>query len=210
MQNIKPATAPQVNDFHILYLHGFLSSPQSSKARQTRVKCEQLGLAGQLLIPSMYQGPQQTILQLEQLISSVPKHRLGVIGSSLGGFYATWLAEKYDIPAVLINPAVRPDELLDTYLGEHRNYYSDHMHLVTRKHLSELRGLYRPCIRHSENFLVLLQKGDQVLDYQQAVSRFGRTRCIIHDGGDHSYQNYAAELPNIIAFLQSRIESSER
>ena len=207
---MKQTLAVADTDLSILYLHGFLSSPQSQKARQTVAYCEQHGLADRLHVPSLNNGPADTIAELKQLVEGLPLNSLSVIGSSLGGFYATWLAEKYNLPAALINPAVRPFDLWEDYLGEHKNYYNDHIHVVTREHISELLAIDCSPINRPENFLVLLQQGDEVLNYQDAAEKFCRSRRIIHEGGDHSYQDYDAELPVIIDFFLSRIGQSAR
>lgn len=197
-------------DLTILYLHGFLSSPLSKKAQQTIAHCEQLGMADRLIVPTMHNGPAETSRELLSILDELPKRQLGVIGSSLGGYYATWLAEEFDLPAVLINPAVRPFDLWEDHLGEHKNYYSDHIHVVTREHIDELRELDRSPINRPENFLVLLEQGDEVLDYRDAAEKFSAAQCVIHENGDHSYQQYGAELPVIIDFLLSRINQSAR
>ncbi len=200
----------KATDLHILYLHGFLSSPQSKKAQQTLDYCQSLGIGDQLLIPEMLDGPAETIRQLKKTMAGLPLSRLGVIGSSLGGYYATWLSEEFNLPAVLINPAVRPFELWEDHLGEHRNYYSDHIHVVTRDHIDELKALNRDPLCYPEQFMVMLQEGDEVLDYREAAEKFADSTLVIHENGDHSYQEYGAELPVVIEFLLSRIALSAR
>jgi predicted esterase YcpF (UPF0227 family) len=116
----------------VLYLHGFLSSPQSLKAQQTLAYCLEIGLGETIAIPLMNHGPAETIAQLHALIDENDTDQLVLMGSSLGGYYATYLSEFYQAPAVLINPAVRPYELWESHLGENRNYYSDEVHVVTR------------------------------------------------------------------------------
>lgn len=197
-------------DFSIIYLHGFLSSPQSQKARQTVSYCQEIGLADRLHVPTLHNGPAETIAELHKLIEQLPSNEIGVIGSSLGGYYASYLSEEFNLPAVLINPAVRPFDLWEDYLGEHKNYYSDHVHVVTRAHIDELHAIDRTPIKKPENFLVLLQQGDEVLDYREAAEIFAEANCVIHENGDHSYQGYEAELPVIIEFLLSRIGPSAR
>lgn len=191
---------------HILYLHGFLSSPQSTKAQQTVAYCKQRGMADAITVPLMLDGPAATIEQLESIIADLAIENLGLMGSSLGGYYSTYLAEKYDLPAVLINPAVQPFELWQEHLGEHKNYYVDHVHQVTREHIDELRALYCDKLNHAENFMVMLQTADEVLDYRLAEAKFAKSRLEIQQGGDHSFQNFAAELPGIFDFLLSRID----
>lgn len=210
MKVSKQTSAVADTDLTILYLHGFLSSPQSTKARQTVSYCEAHGLADGLIVPTMHNGPAATIAELKDLLQDVSRDKLGVIGSSLGGYYATWLSEEFNLPAVLINPAVRPFDLWEDHLGEHKNYYSDHIHVVTEDHIDELRVLDKTPIQRPKNFLVLLEKGDEVLDYRDAAEKFAESQCIIHENGDHSYQAYEAELPVIIEFLLSRIGHSAR
>jgi predicted esterase YcpF (UPF0227 family) len=198
------------SDLHILYLHGFLSAPQSKKAQQTIAYCDQKGMADRIHVPALMQGPDATIRELSELIQSLPGDRLGLIGSSLGGYYATFLAESFNLPAVLINPAVGPLEFWESHLGEHKNYYSDHVHEVTPRYIEELRALERTPLQYPENFMVMVQTGDETLDYRKAVSKFSDSRLVIRENGDHSYQGYDRELPDIEAFLLSRINDSAR
>ena len=198
------------SDLHILYLHGFLSAPQSKKAQQTIAYCDQKGMADRIHVPALMQGPDATIRELSELIQSLPEDRLGLIGSSLGGYYATFLAESFNLPAVLINPAVGPLEFWESHLGEHKNYYSDHVHEVTPRYIEELRALERTPLQYPENFMVMVQTGDETLDYRTAVSKFSDSRLVIRENGDHSYQGYDRELPAIEAFLLSRINDSAR
>lgn len=163
-------------------------------------------MTDQLVIPTMLDGPAETISQLTRILSQMPGRQTGIIGSSLGGYYATWLAEEFDLPAVLINPAVRPFELWEDHLGEHKNYYNDHIHRVTREHIAELQALDRSPLVYPENFMVMVQTGDEVLDYRDAAGKFQDATLLIHENGDHSYQNYEGELPAIIDFLLSRID----
>ena len=198
------------SDFHILYLHGFLSAPQSKKAQQTIAYCDQKGMADRIHVPALMQGPAATIDELSELIKSLPGDSLGLIGSSLGGYYATYLAESFNLPAVLINPAVGPFESWESHLGEHNNYYSDHVHVVTPRYIEELRSLEKNPLQYPENFMVMVQTGDETLDYREAVSKFSDSRLVIRENGDHSYQGYDRELPAIEAFLLSRINDSAR
>jgi len=194
----------------VLYLHGFLSSPQSKKAQQTLDFCEKSGLKGRILVPQMGNGPAETIDQLQALIHRHKHNPLVLIGSSLGGYYATYLSEEYGFPAVLINPAVKPFELWETHLGRHKNYYTDEIHTVTREHIEELKKLEVPVLSQAQNFMVLIQAGDETLDYRQAVEKFSESNCIVHPNGNHSYENFDLELPEIFAFLSSRILQKSR
>jgi len=198
------------NSPHLLYLHGFLSSPRSVKAQQTASYCSEIGLEDGCTFPMMRNGPAQTVAELCQLIESKLNADIVLMGSSLGGFYATYLSQKYDLPAVLINPAVRPFELWEEHIGEHRNYYTDEIHTVSREHIGELKGINVEALEKPENFLVLVQTGDETLDYNQAVEKFSDANCLVRQGGNHSYENYLEELPLIFEFLLSRIKMNAR
>lgn len=188
----------------LLYLHGFLSSPLSKKARQTVLHCEQTGLVD-ISVPKLHSGPSDTIAELRVLIDALENARIVLMGSSLGGYYATFLAEEYGFPAVLINPAVRPFDFWRSHVGEHKNYYSDDVHVVTEKHIQELKDLEIINLTNPDNFMVLVQTGDETLDYRQAVEKFGSSHCIVRENGNHSYENFDSELPAIFDFLLSRI-----
>lgn len=194
----------------LLYLHGFLSSPASRKAREAMRYAGQCGLQQRLTIPALNDGPAATIAGLQDWIADQDPAGIGIIGSSLGGYYAAVLAEAHDLPAVLINPAVRPHQYWRSYLGRHRNYHSDDIHEVTAQHVQELQTLDPGAIARPENYLVFLQRHDEVLDSQQAIDRFGAEQCIIRDDGDHAYENFAAELPLAFRFLLSRISAKVR
>ena len=129
------------------------------------------------------------------------KSRWGLIGSSLGGFYATCLAERNGLKAVVVNPAVQPYLRWREHLGEHRNYYSDTLHTVTEQHVEELRGLDVDELQEPENYLLLAQTGDEVLDYRLAEGLYQMGTCVIQEGGNHSFENYADFLPIIFNFL---------
>lgn len=200
MQDVSLATTPL-----ILYLHGFLSSPQSAKAKQTQAYCENSSIGTSIIIPEMKLGPADTVAQLKDIIRANKHRKIMLMGSSLGGFYACHLAEEYGYPAALINPAVRPFDFWETHIGEHKYYYSDETHIVTEKHLEELREIDKPKPLKPENYLILVQTGDETLDYRQAVEKFAQSRCIVRQNGNHSFENYSSELPTIFEFLLSRI-----
>jgi len=131
-----------LSDPVLLYLHGFLSSPLSQKAQQTVKYCEQIGLGKFISVPTLDVAPADTIDQLKSLLDSFEREKIMLMGSSLGGYYASHLSETYNAPAVLINPAVRPFEHWEQHIGEHKNYYSDEVHIVTEAHIEQLKSLY--------------------------------------------------------------------
>ena len=186
-------------------MHGFLSSPQSLKARQTLAYCSEIGPGESITIPSMSHGPAETIAQLHAIIDEIGPEHLVLMGSSLGGYYATYLSEFYEAPAILINPAVRPFELWESRLGENKNYYSDEIHVVTREHIDELQQIEVKSLSKPKNFKVFLQAGDETLDYRQALEKFGAEQCVVHENGSHSYDDFEQELPLMFEFFLSRI-----
>ena len=190
---------------HLLYLHGFLSSPKSEKAQQTVNYCDSIGMTGSYTLPMLRHGPRENIEGLCSWIEGNSQKDLVLIGSSLGGYYAAYLSEKYGLPAALINPAVRPFDLLESHIGSHKNYHTDELHEVTLAHMDELRALYVSDPAHADNLMILLQTGDETLDYRLALEKYNRSLCIVRIGGDHSYANYVSDLPQIFDFLLSRI-----
>lgn len=180
----------------IIYLHGFLSSPESVKARLLAQYLTQHSHAAQLVIPEIPPDPKSAVKFIEDAISPCAT----LIGSSLGGYYATWLAEKLGNKAVLINPAVRPYELLRTYLGIQKNLYTGKEFAVTEKHLDALKQLEVGRITRPERYLVLLETGDEVLDYREAAAKYRGARQIVVDDGDHSFQSFPAHIGEILEF----------
>ncbi|MDU0353573.1 YqiA/YcfP family alpha/beta fold hydrolase [Paraglaciecola aquimarina] len=185
----------------VIYLHGFLSSPQSHKAMQTLefVKSHYPQLT--LEIPSLGNYPKQAAATIEQIIAKYPDKKLRFIGSSLGGFLATSMCEKYAGKAVLINPAVRPFELLEGFLGEHVNPYTKETFLLEQKHIAELKALDTPLENINSQYWLLLQTADETLDYRQAEHKYQGHKMEIEQGGDHSFQNFERFLPDIFRFL---------
>lgn len=185
----------------VIYLHGFLSSPESKKARQTICYCKEQGTERRLLVPELTGGPAESVAQVQKLIDGLDGRPVGLIGSSLGGFYATCLAEQNHLRAAVINPAVQPFLRWRDYLGEHRNYYSDTRHVVTEQHVMELKELNVETLQAPDNYLLLAQTGDEVLDYRLAEGLYQMGTCIIQEGGNHSFENYEDFLPIIFDFL---------
>lgn len=183
----------------ILYVHGFNSSARSFKADLLRRKVAPLGGRAEFMCPDLAHRPREAVAQLEALIGRPTARRTLLIGSSLGGFYATWLAEKYGLKAVLVNPAVRPYELLRISLGRQRNLYTGEEYDFTVRHLSELREFEVEEITPGR-YLLLVQTGDEVLDYRQAVEKYRGARQIVIEGGDHGFGNFAEYLDEVVAF----------
>ncbi|ODP99767.1 MULTISPECIES: esterase YqiA [Salinivibrio] len=186
----------------LLYLHGFNSSPQSLKARQMRAYCQTMRPDIQVLVPQLPSHPEPTVNLLTELVDTYgATHQLGLVGSSLGGFLATWLSERYDIPAVLVNPAVRPYELLQDYIGEQVNPYTHERYQLDADDILALRTLDVPTLTHPSQFWLLQQMGDEVLDYRQAVEKFSASRQTVEPEGDHSFVGFERYCADIIQFL---------
>ncbi len=183
----------------LIYVHGFNSSALSFKAGLLRDRMAALGLGNEYACPELSHRPQQAIAQLETLIAGSPGAVTALVGSSLGGFYATWLAEKYGLKAVLVNPAVRPYELLRDYVGPQKNLYTGAEYEFTGQHVAELRNLEVPDIT-PERYLLMVQTGDEVLDYRQAVAKYRGAKQIVVEGGDHGFSRFADYLDSVLEF----------
>ena len=185
----------------VIYLHGFLSSPQSQKATQTLefVKGDYPNLTFE--VPQLGNYPKEAEVIIEQLIVKHKDKKIRFIGSSLGGFLSTFMLEKYSGKAVLINPAVRPFELLVDYLGENINPYTQQTFFLENKHVDELRQLDTPTLKSTSDYWVLLQTDDETLDYRQAAMKYHDHKVTVEQGGDHSFQGFQGFLPDIFRFL---------
>ncbi|ARU90038.1 YqiA/YcfP family alpha/beta fold hydrolase [Pseudomonas sp. M30-35] len=183
---------------NILYLHGLNSSPDSLKASQLRRCMARMGLAEQLRVPALHHHPRQAIAQIEAEIAAMGSPLL--VGSSLGGYYATHLAERYGLRALLINPAVRPHALFDGFLGPQKNFYSDETWDLTTDHVNALAELEVIPSQDPERYQVWLQTADETLDYRQAQALYRGCALRIQAGGDHGFQGFAQRLPMLFAF----------
>ena len=185
---------------NILYIHGFNSSPQSMKAELTKQYFAQNHPQINFYCPQIASSPDAAVKQLETIIAQAPHEQWLLMGSSLGGYFSTYLSEKYQVKAVLINPAVKPFELMQDYLGEQLNPYTQEKYHVAEKHIVELKDLEQENISKN-NYLVMVQTGDEVLDYQQAVEKYRHCQLVIEQGGDHSFIDYEKALPSIALFF---------
>ncbi|MFM9882418.1 MAG: YqiA/YcfP family alpha/beta fold hydrolase [Burkholderiales bacterium] len=183
----------------LIYLHGFNSSPASHKATVLGEHLRQRGLAGHFLCPELPHRPAAAIALIEASIARHRSQSITLIGSSLGGFYATYLAEKLGLKAILLNPAVFPHRDLTRYLGPQRNLYSGGAYVLTDLHVRELATLWVERIDPAR-YLLLVETGDEVLDYREAVARYAGARQIVVEGGDHALQCFADQLPAILEF----------
>lgn len=187
----------------LLYVHGFNSSPLSHKANVMKAYCEQYRPDIKVLVPQLPCFPE---LAANLLLDIVEQHkedyRIGLVGSSLGGYMSMWLNNQFGFRAVVVNPAVKPYELLADYLGEQVNPYTNETYMLEKQHIAELIALDTPTIRDPSDFWLLQQEEDEVLDYRQAVSKFVGAKQTVESGGDHSFVDFERYPEKIIKFLQ--------
>jgi len=181
----------------LLYIHGFNSSPHSWKAELLRQKLEATGCGAEFVAPALPHRPARAAELLEALATRHPGAAL--VGSSLGGYYATWLAERRALKAALINPAVRPYDLLVGMLGPQKNFQTGQQYELTHAHIDELRALEVEGIS-PERYLLLAATGDETLDYRQAVVRYSGCRQLIIEGSDHALSNFGEYLDLVLDF----------
>jgi hypothetical protein len=183
----------------LVYLHGFNSSPASHKAQVMKTYLEGRGQGHLYACPALPDTPREAVRAVEVAIAGRDPGMVTFLGSSLGGFYATYLAEKLGCRAVLINPAVTPHLGLKAYLGTQKNLHTGEPYELTRRHLEGWRALVVERI-DPEKYLLLLETGDEVLDWRAAARKYEGARAVIRDGGDHSLQSFPEHIGRILAF----------
>lgn len=191
----------------LIYIHGFNSSPDSFKAHLLKKYVESAHMKDCLYVPFVAPDPLVATDMLTHLMEThVNAAQAGkgspvcLIGSSLGGYYATWLAERYDCRAVLVNPAVRPYELFEDYLGTNTNLYTGEKYELTPDHINQLRELEVDSITKPDRYLLLLQTGDEVLDYKLAMDKYAAVPSIVEEGGAHEFMGFDRHLETVLAF----------
>ena len=183
----------------ILYLHGFNSTPASKKAQQLGAYMASRGLGADFVCPPLPHMPGEAIAVAEAAIARAAGRPVTLVGSSLGGFYSTWLAEKHGFNAVLLNPAVLAGRDLRALLGPQKNLYSGEEYLLTEAHIAGWERLVVPAITPSR-YLLIVETGDEVLDDREAVERYRGARQIVIEGGDHTLASFPEHMPAILEF----------
>lgn len=184
----------------IIYIHGFNSSPASTKARQLGGRLQSMGLAAQYACPALSDRPSAAIAQIEALMRPVPAGQITLVGSSLGGYYATWLAEKTGCRAILVNPGINAHEGLRAYLGPQRNLYTGEPYELTEQHLDELRALFVPTPTQLDRYYLMVTTGDEVIDYREAVAKFAGAKQLVVQGSDHGFADFEEHLDSVLQF----------
>lgn len=181
----------------ILYLHGFCSSPASWKSRLLAEEMARRGQSGEFVCPQLSPVPDQAMADVSRLIENAGRP-VTLVGSSLGGHYASHLAEKYDLSAVLINPAAIARIDVGKFVGEHANFHSGERFSFTAEHARQLLAQVVPPT--PERYWLLLETGDEVLDYRQAQEFWFGCRQSVFEGGDHSFTRFPGIIPQLIEF----------
>lgn len=184
----------------ILYLHGFRSSPQSYKARHLAEKMAALGQADGYYCPQLSASPKEAIALALAFARQYPPEELAIVGSSLGGFYATWLAERLGCRAVLLNPAVKAPDNLASYVGVTTQYHSDVPFEFKAEYVAELLALSVPVVTHPERYYLIAATGDEVLSWQDMVAHYPQAKHTIINGSDHGLSDFDQYADAVLAF----------
>ena len=173
----------------MIYLHGFRSSPQSFKARWLANAMNGLGRGAQFLCPQLPASPRESVELVRREFDLQPSDTL--VGSSLGGYYATCLAERYGCRAVLLNPAIHPARDLKSMVGPQTQFHSDAAFDFRREYLDELQDLDIGGITFIKRYFLIAAKGDELLDWREMVARYRGARQLVLDGSDHGLSDFA-------------------
>jgi len=187
---------------HLLYLHGFRSSPLSTKAQQTLAWVRQHRPDMQWWCPQLPASPKAAVELICKGVATWPHERMAVIGSSLGGFYATVVAERVGCPAVLLNPAVNPARDLARHIGETTAWHSDERFFFEPQFVDELAALTPSAITRPERYFAVIAKGDELLDWREMAERYAGCRIKLLEDGDHALSDFESQhLRDVVAFL---------
>lgn len=186
-----------------VYLHGFKSSPLSNKAQLTKTAIEQRIQLGEQITwycPQLPASPREAIEMVRDHIGGQTFSTLSLMGSSLGGYYATHLAEKFPSKVSLLNPAIEPARDLEKYIGEQKSWHQDEVFHFLPEYIQELQDIYVKDITQAERYFLLAAKGDEVLDWREMVSKYTGVHQLILEGGDHAISDYPNHLNQLMDF----------
>ena len=187
-------------DRKILYLHGFRSSPSSFKAQLVGERMGAMGLADQFACPQLPASPDAAIAQALQLVEGVPAAQLAIVGSSLGGYYATYLAERLGCRAVLLNPATAPLKDLSSHVGVTTQYHSDEPFEFKAAYIDQLRALATEQVTRPERYFLIAASGDEVLDYRDMVRHYAGCKQRVIAGSDHGIAEFGQYVDEVLDF----------
>jgi len=187
---------------HLLYLHGFRSSPQSAKARQMAAHVALQHPAVTFWCPQLPPSPRAAMALVAEGIARWPRGSMAVIGSSLGGFYASWVAQQTRAPSVLLNPAVHPARDLARHIGEQTAWHdpAERFYFLP-EYIAELQALETQGLPPAAPEMAIIAQGDEVLDWREMAARYAHARLIVQEGGEHALANFGDYLPAISEFL---------
>ncbi|TFZ01539.1 YqiA/YcfP family alpha/beta fold hydrolase [Ramlibacter rhizophilus] len=187
---------------HLLYLHGFRSSPRSTKAVMVAECVAKAHPPLHWWCPQLPPSPREAMEMVLHGVANWPRERMGVIGSSLGGFYATCVAQATGCRAVLLNPAVNPARDLAGHVGEHSAWHDPGQRFwFEPRFIDELRALEPGAITDPARYFAIIAKGDEVLDWREMTGRYPGARIELIEGGDHAISDFAERLPRVLGFL---------
>lgn len=184
----------------ILYAHGFKSSSRSRKVTQLREYIQARGIAARLITPDLSFEPAVALAQLLGACENIKTGDLTIIGSSLGGFYAVVLAEKLGCRAVLLNPSIRPFDTLQQYLGVQTNIHTGEKFEFNSTQITQLEAMFAPHITQPSRYLLLVETGDEVLDYSAAVDYYQGAKQLVIPGGDHELKSFPQHIETVLQF----------
>jgi hypothetical protein len=187
---------------HVLYLHGFRSSPKSAKAQYMAAWMRAHRPDVQWWCPQLPPSPKETMAMLFEHLASWPVDRMSVVGSSLGGFYATVVAERTGCRAALLNPAINPARDLAGHIGDLTSFHDPDDHFYFRaEYVTQLRVMTPRTITRPERYFAIIAKGDEVLDWHEMTARYPGAAVRLLEGGDHALSDFDENLPPLLAFL---------
>jgi uncharacterized protein len=184
----------------ILYLHGFRSTPQSTKASLIRSALDAGGWTQDYVCPQLPVSPRAAAKLVLATAQMEAPEQLAVIGSSLGGYYATWVAEQLGCRAVLLNPAIKPYEDLRPYVGEQTVHGTDEVIDFKPQYLEELQAIDTPRITRPERYFLIAATGDELIDYRTMVAKYTGARQTVIRGSDHQLSDFPKYLNDVLAF----------
>ncbi len=200
MATLPPTPASPVT--HLLYLHGFRSSPQSAKARQVAARVATRHPGATWWCPQLPPSPAQAMAMVKDGIAAWPAHGMAFVGSSLGGFYATRVAEMRGCKAVLLNPAIDPARDLAKYIGEQTAWHDPGERFYFEPHfVDELRALQCGLVADPTHYFAVIAKGDEVLDWREMTGRYPGAHIKLLEDSDHALSDFDDHIDEVFAFL---------
>lgn len=184
----------------ILYLHGFRSSPTSRKATMLRERMQALGREREYRCPALPASPRAAVDLALQVLGNLEPSSIALIGSSLGGYYATWLAERLGCRAVVLNPAITPARDLEAHLGRQPVFFTDEEIDFRPEYLAELRAIDTPVITRPERYFLVAATGDTLIDYRAMTERYGGARQRVIEGSNHELSDFALYMDEVLEF----------